>query len=401
MNVMKSLQATFGVGLVSVLCAVLLGVIAFLVAGWVQDGARSFCKRWEEKIGADSVEMLAQIAYLIVLLLFAPAIFEQLGAGSVTAPIFHTMEKIFSFVPNVIGAGIIFVIGLCVARILRNIVRPLLQKTKADEMFAKLVASNDVKISDMVAYLVYVLVMIPICIASLEALQITSLTQPATKVLNRCLLFIPDIVAAMILLCIGLFLARFLGKLVTNMMLAAGLDSHLAIFTGNKDFSLSSMVGVLVNCVVTLFFIVESVNLLHLPVLSRIGNNLINYLPNLLGAFFILALATFISHTLRNHLKNDSQMARCASGAIYLLAGFIALSQLRIGTYIIDKLFIALSFGIGVAFAIAFGLGGRDFAAKVLNGAKCNCSCKEEKKEAGEATAEPGEVILGKLKKDE
>ena len=167
MNVMKSLQATFGVGLVSVLCAVLLGVIAFLVAGWVQDGARSFCKRWEEKIGADSVEMLAQIAYLIVLLLFAPAIFEQLGAGSVTAPIFHTMEKIFSFVPNVIGAGIIFVIGLCVARILRNIVRPLLQKTKADEMFAKLVASNDVKISDMVAYLVYVLVMIRICIACL------------------------------------------------------------------------------------------------------------------------------------------------------------------------------------------------------------------------------------------
>ena len=397
MEIVKQMESVLGTGLASVLCALLLAIVAFLLANLAQEGCAGFCRRWEEKIGGDSVEMLGRLAYLVVLLLFAPGIFERLGAGSVTAPIFHTMEKIFSFIPDLIGAGLIFAIGMCVAKMLRNIVRPVLQKTKVDATFTKLMANDEVKVSDTVSYLVYVLVMIPVCIASLEALHIHSLTQPAVKVLNKCLLFIPDIVAAVLLATIGIFLARFLSRFVEQFVSVSGIDVYIRKITGQETFTLSHVIGVFVNIIVTLFFIVESVNQLHLPILSRIGNAVIGYLPNILGTMFILALAMFASYAVRHHFGKCccSATVSFTTAFIYLIAVFMGLSQLHIGTHILNTLFTAMMIGICIAFAIAFGLGGREFAARVLDRYAKGGNAVSEKKEEEANSASLDDTLAG------
>ena len=390
---MSFLSNVVGPGVVSVLTALILGLIAFMVAPFAQEMTVKFCSRWQEKIG-DGVQVLGQLAYLIVLLLFAPGIFERLGAGSITSPILHTMQRLFGFIPDLIGAILILAIGSCVAKMVKNIMTPILVRTKMDTLLQKVGIQTDVKLSDTIAYLLYVLIMIPIAIAALEVLHIRSLTQPAVMVLNKCLLFIPNIVAALILFSIGMLLAKFMAHLVVKMVSVSGVDEKIIQMIGKDSFKLSKFLGVLVNIVITLFFLVESLHILHLSMLTHIVETIIRYLPNMASAIVICLLAFFGATMIKNALsKNHMEcVGKMCQYIIYVLASIMVLSQLRIGTHIIEPLFRSLVMGLSVAFALAFGLGGKKFAEETLDkishsncGKDCicedvnvKCSCKKE-----------------------
>ena len=131
-----------------------------------------------------------------------------------------------------------------------------------------------------------------------------------------------------------------------------------------------------------MFFIVESFDVLHLTVLTDIGNAVISYMPYVLASALIL-LACYICDGLASKAllkENHTVLALAGKITIYTIGIFMILSELGIAKEIVDTAFLLILAALAVAFAISFGMGGRDFARNVLKKLSDTCGIEEEKK---------------------
>jgi hypothetical protein len=355
-------------GMYSTLVAIMIGAIAFVLACGAKDLFSDLASRWHDKLGDTGVDNIGQVAYVIVLLLFAPAIFERLGVASVTTPLVTALQQMFSFLPNIIGAALIMAIGVTVARIAKSIIAPMLERTGMNKLLYKAGIESDSKLSNTVAHLIYVVILIPVIIASLETLHLRSLTQPAVMLLNKCILIIPNIIVSILLISIGCLLAKVVSRLLQQLIETSGIDMNMTGLLGNKSFRLSNLISIIAHVVIILFFTVEALNTLQLTMLTEIGKSIIRYIPNILGAVFIFIIAMVASKIIKRML-NDAHMpqtGRYIHIAIFIIATVMAFSQLGLANHIIDTLFSLLVFGIAIAFGLSFGLGGREAANRIL-----------------------------------
>ncbi len=120
----------------------------------------------------------------------------------------------------------------------------------------------------------------------------------------------------------------------------------------------------------SLFIIQLAVNLLNLAILSNIGNSILQYLPLVVSATIIMGggiiLASWVERLITKHSPKQKTVALIIKILIIVLAVFMTLSQLGFAQDIVNLAFVILMAGAAVAFAIAFGLGGRNFAANRL-----------------------------------
>ena len=398
------LARLLGEGMMGVVKAVLLLVLAYFIASAVRSMLKallnktSFCKSQEDGAKKESiVEYIGDIAYLFVMLLFVPGIFSALGASTIATPILDMMRSIWSFLPNLLGAGIVLMLGNLVAKLIRQLLAPALKKANVDKLQEKLGCEtpSDVSLSETLAYLVYVLILIPVIIAALQVLKLDVLTAPATVMLQEILTYIPLVAAALFVAGLGVVLGRLVSQIVTRLIAASGADEKVKEFIGETSykFSLSGIVGSILNGVIVILFTVQGVNLLKLEILTKVGTAIIGYLPNILAAVLVMA-AAWIGSAAAQRAFEKNGFTCCAAfirGLILIIAGFMILSQLGIAVSIVNEAFIIILTGAALAFAIAFGIGGADSVKKYLakRALENCCADKEEvKEEAAEKETE-------------
>ena len=390
------LARLLGEGMMGVVKAVLLLVLAYFIASAVRSMLKallnktSFCKSQEDGAKKESiVEYIGDIAYLFVMLLFVPGIFSALGASTIATPILDMMRSIWSFLPNLLGAGIVLMLGNLVAKLIRQLLAPALKKANVDKLQEKLGCEtpSDVSLSETLAYLVYVLILIPVIIAALQVLKLDVLTAPATMMLQEILTYIPLVAAALFVAGLGVVLGRLVSQIVTRLIAASGADEKVKEFIGETSykFSLSGIVGSILNGVIVILFTVQGVNLLKLEILTKVGTAIIGYLPNILAAVLVMA-AAWIGSAAAQRAFEKNGFTCCAAfirGLILIIAGFMILSQLGIAVSIVNEAFIIILTGAALAFAIAFGIGGADIVKKYLakRALENCCADKEEVKE--------------------
>jgi len=390
------LARLLGEGMMGVVKAILLLVLAYFIASAVRSMLKTilsktgFCKSQEDGPKQENIiEYVGDIAYLFVLLLFVPGIFSALGASTIATPILDMMRSVWGFLPNLLGAGIILMLGNLVAKLIRQLLAPALKKANVDKLQEKLgceVASGS-SLSETLAYLVYVLILIPIIIAALQVLKLDVLTAPATAMLEEILTYIPLVAAALFVAGLGVVLGRLVSQIITKLISASGADEKVKEFIGETSykFSLSGIVGSIVYGVIVILFTVQGVNLLKLEILTKVGTAIIAYLPNILAAVLVMA-AAWIGSAAAQRVFEKNGLTCCAAfirGLILVIAGFMILSQLGIAVHIVNTAFIIILTGAALAFAIAFGIGGADIVKKYLaKKALDNCfDTKEEVKE--------------------
>ena len=398
------LARLLGEGMMGVVKAVLLLVLAYFIASAVRSMLKallnktSFCKSQEDGAKKESiVEYIGDIAYLFVMLLFVPGIFSALGASTIATPILDMMRSIWSFLPNLLGAGIVLMLGNLVAKLIRQLLAPALKKANVDKLQEKLGCEtpSEVSLSETLAYLVYVLILIPVIIAALQVLKLDVLTAPATMMLQEILTYIPLVAAALFVAGLGVVLGRLVSQIVTRLIAASGADEKVKEFIGETSykFSLSGIVGSILNGVIVILFTVQGVNLLKLEILTKVGTAIIGYLPNILAAVLVMA-AAWIGSAAAQRAFEKNGFTCCAAfirGLILVIAGFMILSQLGIAVSIVNEAFIIILTGAALAFAIAFGIGGADIVKKYLakRALENCCADKEEvKEEAAEKETE-------------
>ncbi|MDP2432462.1 MAG: hypothetical protein Q8O33_10545 [Pseudomonadota bacterium] len=194
--------------------------------------------------------------------------------------------------------------------------------------------------------------------------------------------FIPQLFAALLLLFLGWMLAKLARSGVMRLLVLLKFDkatekSGLEAFMKHAELELSvgSVIGNLVYWLIILVMIVTVANSLGLSMVADLFNKVVLYIPNVIVAILVLVfgtiLARFINRLVFAWLSNmEFQGALTISTfseyAMLVFVFFMAMEQLQIANELLTAAFI-ISFGaIGLAFAIAFGLGAKDWASRVI-----------------------------------
>jgi hypothetical protein len=371
--------------LMGVVFLVIALVLGYVVKTLIVKGTRKL--KLGRKLGNNSedarsiTELLGKLGFIITVLFFLPGIFDRFGLSSISEPLTGMVSTFFGFIPRLIGAGLLLFFGFVVAKVAQQLFKAFLKKMRVDRLKEKMgmdtnsVAENSssLYIADLGGKVLYVVVLIPFIIAALEVLNIRAITDPAITMLNSITAVIPQLIAAGVLILIGIFIAKLIGDLVESLIEGFGLSRQVAEAMDEpkvNQFNLAKTIGIIVKALIILFFTVQAFELIGLGIFNTIGTAIIAYLPFVLKAIIILFGGYVLGSMAKKFIVNTLPDARFAGVivkfTILSLAALIALSSLGIGTLFIQVLFVAIVAASAVAFAIAFGVGGRGFASNML-----------------------------------
>lgn len=204
-----------------------------------------------------------------------------------------------------------------------------------------------------------------------------------TGTFNSIAEFLPTLIGALVILFIGWIIAKIV-KGIMNRVLTAVKFNDLADKVGVNGFLVkgglkhraSSLVATLFYWIVMFTTLVMFFDKLGLQVVSELLSDVIKYIPNIIVGCLLLVvgmyLAEFVSGLVVGALKGGGydkpeMVGRIAYGAVMFFALAIVLEQLGIGGEIINTVVTVIMSGAGLAFGLAFGLGGRDWAAGIIN----------------------------------
>lgn len=355
MNFISSLLSSLFSGAASIVQAIIFLVLAFIIASIVKSLVFKLIDKTKLKdilAKLDSVDkpdgakqFIGKLVFLLVFLLFVPAIFSALGMSSIISPITNLLNTVWGYIPNIVAAAIVMIVGSLIAKLIRQLLIPVFDKLNVNKLQEKAgieVPGAD-KLSNTLAYIVYVLILIPTVIMALTVLNISVISSPAVGMLNTVIGFIPNLIIGIIIIIIGCMLAKLAGQIVTKLIASAGLDAKLNKVLDDKyqKFTLSKVTGGIVYAVVVIFFVVEGLNVLKLDVLTNIGAAVIAYMPAALSAVLILIACLIVSSMVEKVLRKNgfSGFAVAAKVAIIIVAVFMILSQLNIASDIVNTAF--------------------------------------------------------------
>ncbi len=210
----------------------------------------------------------------------------------------------------------------------------------------------------------------------------TLIIEPVKGMLTRIANFVPSLVAALAILIVGWIIAKIIKGLVNRVLAVirfdviaekAGVSSVLS--KGGAKLTARQMVSGLAYWLVMIMVLVMAVNALGLTAASQVFEGLLAYIPSVIAAIFILVLGMFlgtiVSGVIRTiasnaNLPKPQMLGKISQWAIVIFAVAISLVQLRIAPALVVQTFSILFGGICLALALAFGLGGKDAAAKYL-----------------------------------
>jgi len=319
-------------------------------------------------------ESLGKIVSLLIWLFGLLIVLNILELGGVAGPIDSLLENVVTFLPNLLWAGLIFFIGMMVARIARDLVVTTLQTVDFDKWANRGGVDNvtgNTTISKTIGTIIYVLIAIPVAIAALEQLGIDSISGPASRMLEMIFAAIPNIIAAAVLLGIGYLISKFVVQIIKEVLPDLGVDRALAE-TGlvGDGTTASGIIARVVQVAIILFFAIAATRLLGFPELTAILDQLLELGGRVIFGAVVIAFGFLIANLLARLIAGDAGSTTAATivrWATIILFVFMGLQFTGIGGMIPANALTILIAGIAVAGALAFGLGGRDWAARKLD----------------------------------
>lgn len=341
-------------------------------------------------------KFIGKLTFLIVFLLFLPAVLGALGLESISSPITDFAATFIRYIPNIIAAAILVFIGILIGQILSSTVAVLLKKTKIDSLTKKLGKKQSanseegtenegtecsVTVSGAIGKATGAAVILVAIVEALKVLNIETVSKPAIAVIERIFGAIPDLILAALVVTLGFFIANIAADLIENLLSSLGIDRTVrAIMPKSaKKLSLTKIIANTARVLIILFILAQGVDILGLEIISDFMAVIISYLPMIIKAIAIAVLALIGKTVAENVFKNSKSQitAKLVKGMIYTIAAFMILSQLDFAPTIVNLAFIIILSALGVAFAISFGIGGRDFAKKTLQNVNLNSQNKE------------------------
>ena len=141
-------------------------------------------------------ESLATAVFWLVFLLFLPAVLSALGISEIAIPLQGVLDELFGVIPDLLAAGIVFLIGWFIARVLFQVLTNLLKAIRTDQFGHRVGLSEEYSLSNLIGRIVYIFVMLVTVIAALDKLNIAAISEPTTQMLTTIVDAIPGIIGA-------------------------------------------------------------------------------------------------------------------------------------------------------------------------------------------------------------
>jgi len=196
------------------------------------------------------------------------------------------------------------------------------------------------------------------------------------------LVFLPNLIGALIILLIGLIVGSGLGALVEKIFEAIKLDSLLGRMGLGPYFERAGMrlrasrfLGQIVNWFLVIAFLLAASDVLGLFALSAFLKDVLFYIPNIVAAVLIMLAAVVLGNVLRKIVQASVMSARLHAAnflgtltwwAVVIFGLLAALVQLNVAVAVIQTLVTGLIAMLALAGGLAFGLGGKDYAAYLI-----------------------------------
>lgn len=211
---------------------------------------------------------------------------------------------------------------------------------------------------------------------------IDSIQSALTSTFNTAGEFFPKLIGALIIFLIGWIVAKILRTVINKVLKAVkfddvadsiGINGMLA--KGGLKKRASGMLATLVYWIAMFVTWGLVFDTLGLEVVSNLLTDVVQYIPNVIVACILLVvgtyLAQFVSGLVSASLKasgfaNEELVTKVAYGGVMFFTIVLALNQLGIGDGILDKVVSIVLGGLGLGLAIAFGLGGKEWAAEMI-----------------------------------
>jgi len=320
------------------------------------------------------IKTLGVAVYWFTLLLFLPSVLAALGIQQIATSIQVVFAQIFEYVPNILAAGVIVLVGWFIARVVRQVVEGLLKAIGTDQAGQRVGISEERSLSEIVGLILYISIFVVAIIAALDALNIPAITVPATQMLSTFINVIPSLIGAALILVVAYYVGRLVANLVRDLLGGIGVDTlpeKLGI-TWSATTTLSQWIGYLILVAIMLFAVVSATEMLGSAALTEIMNVFIAFFWKVVLAIVILAIGLYFANLVYNAVMktgmgNANFIGRLAQVAIVIFAAAIALRQIGVANEIINLAFGITLAAIGLAAALSFGLGTQKIAERELD----------------------------------
>ena len=440
----------FGSAVPNILKAVLIGVVGFVVAS----GARRLLTALVDRLGieqrlrtltgdvdeekpkkkkrkkSDEPSAVAQtvgaIAYWFILIIVAVPVLDALRVGALSGPLSSALETVTTYFPKVLAAGVLLAVGYFVARLVRTVLSSVLARVGLDRVVAKIGLGDVMKerpLSSILGTVAMAFVLLQFAISAVGRLGIQEISQPLGSMLTQIYAYLPKLLVGLVLMSIGVVLARVVGNVSARLLAAMGFntlmvqigvfkdaekaqaqqasakaavdarraasddddevdsdsdvapDELLAAPEGASVQTPADVAGVAVGAIIVLLFLRQVLGTMGLGGLAGLLDGFLAFLPNVLVAIALLGAGLWAgtwAHRRVDELTKASSdriakaLGTVAHVAIVTISAMMALQQLGVGRQLIAIGFGLILGAICLAVALAFGLGGRDVASKIL-----------------------------------
>ena len=367
----------------NVIGALLLLLAARILAGFARMIVRkimlasSFAGKGVEVFEVNSeksVKFVSQSAYFLVYLFFIPAILNALGIYGITAPLQAMFAVILIYLPRVIAAVFILFVGLWAARIIRRAVFGFWESAKLSSFMhlPENAGISGFRLGKLFGSIAWVLVVIPVAAAALTALNIEMLSGAVSGFFNLLLGVSGNIAGAVLVLLVAFIGARIAESAARKLSEAVSVDTIVkksgAWRIEDGKNSISPVIGKVVFVSLMLLGMEAACGIMGFDGLSAVVRRFIIFGGNLVLSAIILTVGMIIAGFAAKLLNeaDNGILPVLIRWTIIIFASALALSNLDIGRGIVEVVAAMIFGGLCLAIGLAFGLGGREFAAGIL-----------------------------------
>ena len=204
--------------------------------------------------------------------------------------------------------------------------------------------------------------------------------------ISEIVAFLPNLIGFLLLLLIGFVVAKVVSGIVRKLLEKTGVDDHMRRSDAGQRIervmpgaSVAKGVGAVVFWLIFIFFAFSAIGALKIPALTDFMTAVLSYLPNVIVAIAIFVIAALVSGAVAGgvtKVMGDTPtgkiVAAVVPAVVMVIALFMILEQLQIAPEIVRIAFAAVMGALALGLALAFGLGGRGVAERLLEDAYRN-----------------------------
>ena len=340
-----------------------------------------------ESVGAE----IGRLAYWLVWLVGLIAALQPLGLSGVLTPVTNLTNEVFAFLPRLIGAALFFFAGLILARIVRQVVEAFLGALNLERLLGRAglgiseppvavdstgIASEGTSpvrgsIARAAGVTVYATILIFAAIGALQILQVSAISDPATNMLNTIALAIPRVLAAVVWLAIAFLIGRLVKTMIETVLPGLGFDNTVrSLGMMPSASSPSRVVGSIAMTAILLAAAIEAARQLGGDSIAALLFQVTELGGKVIFGTVIIVVGLFLARILSDLVGSSTGEAGYAQTivkyAIIALFTAIGLTFMGLADTIVMMAFGLILGSAAIATALAFGLGGRDAAARML-----------------------------------